>query len=118
MTACTVPPAAIERTTFAQRWTTTEPQALALLHDVTLAFPEGGRIWATNLTLLPDGRVSLSGRATNDEAPLALLKRLRDSKKFSDVQLGGTQPAGRGSTETAFTINFRYPGIAGSNEGR
>lgn len=104
--------ASIERTTFALRWTSTEPQSLALLRDVTMAFPEGGRVWATSLSLAPDGRVTLSGRATGDEAPLALLKRLRDGGKFTDVQLGGTQPAGRGSNEVAFTINFRYPGVS------
>lgn len=104
--------ASIERTTFALRWTSTEPQSLALLRDVTMAFPEGGGVWATSLSLAPDGRVTLSGRATSDEAPLTLLKRLRDSKTFIDVQLGGTQPAGRGSSEVAFTINFRYPGVS------
>lgn len=107
--------ASIGRTTFAQRWTGTDPQALALLRDVTAAFPQGGSVWATSLTLLPDGRVSLSGRASSDEAPLNLLKRLRDSGKFSDVQFGGTQPAGRGSSEVGFTINFRYPPISPTN---
>jgi hypothetical protein len=102
----------IARATFAQKWTSTDPKALALLRDVTLAFPEGGRVWATSLTLQPDGRVSLAGRATSDQAPGDLLKRLRDSKKFQDVQLGGTGGAGqRGSNETQFTITFRYPGI-------
>jgi hypothetical protein len=104
--------ASIERTTFAQQWTGTEPQALALMRDVTMAFPEGGRVWATSLTLLPDGRVTLGGRATSEDAALALLKRLSDSGKFSEVQLGGTQPAGRGSEDRAFTISFRYPGIS------
>jgi Tfp pilus assembly protein PilN len=107
--------ASIARTTFAQRWTGTDPKALSLMRDVTVAFPEGGRVWATSLTLLPDGRVTLGGRATSDGAPLDLLKRLRDSGKFSEVQLGGTQPGGRGSNEVQFTINFRYPGITGSN---
>ena len=106
--------ASIERTTFAQRWTGTEPQALALMRDVTVAFPEGGRVWATSLTLLPDGRVTLGGRATSEDAALALLKRLSEGGKFADVQLGGTQPAGRGSEDRAFTINFRYPGISAS----
>jgi hypothetical protein len=104
--------ASIDRITFAQRWTGTDPRALALLRDVTLAFPEGGRVWATGLVLQPDGRVTLTCRAANDEVPLALLKRLRESRKFADVQLGGTQPAGRGTSEVAFTINFRYPGIS------
>jgi Tfp pilus assembly protein PilN len=104
--------AAIDRTTFAQRWTSTDPKALALLRDVTMAFPEGGRVWATSLILQPDGRVTLTGRATSDQAPGDLLKRLRDSKKFQDVQLGNTGGAGqRGSNETQFTITFRYPGI-------
>ena len=110
--------AAIERTTFAQRWTNTDTKTLDLMRDITLAYPEGGRVWATSLTLLPDGRVTLSGRAGTDAEPLALLKRLRDigneSKppKFQDVQLGGTQPAGRGTNEVAFTINFRYGAAA------
>lgn len=104
--------ASIDRITFAQRWTGTEPKVLTLLRDVTTAFPEGGRVWATSLTLQPDGRVTLSGRATNDEAPLTLLKRLREGGQFVDVQLGGTQPAGRNTSEVAFTINFRYPGVS------
>jgi Tfp pilus assembly protein PilN len=105
--------AAIDRTTFAQRWTGTEPKALALLRDVTQAFPEGGRVWATSLVLQPDGRVTLSGRATSDQAPGDLYARLRASKKFTDVQLGNTGGASQrgGGNETQFTITFRYPGI-------
>ena len=101
----------IERTTFAQRWTSTDPKVLALMRDVTTAFPEGGRVWAVSLQLLPDGRVNLNGRATSDTEPLALSTRLRDSRKFSDVEFGGTQPAGRNSSEIQFTITFRAPDI-------
>ena len=104
--------ASIERTTYAERWTGTDPKALNLLKDVTDAFPEGGRVWATSLALQPDGRVALGGRASDADAPLTLLKRMKDSKKFIDVQFGSTQPAGRGSNEVAFTVNFRYPGIS------
>jgi hypothetical protein len=103
---------AIERTTHAQRWTNTEPKALELLQDLTLAFPDGGRVWATGLILQPDGRVTLTCRAANDEVRLDLLKRLRESGQFTDVQAGGTQPAGRGSSEVSFTINLRVPGIS------
>jgi Tfp pilus assembly protein PilN len=103
--------AAIDRTTFAQRWTNKDPKALSLLRDVTVAFPEGGRVWATSLILQADGRVTLGCRATSDDAPGALLKRLRDGKKFTEVQLGNTQPGGKGSGEVSFTITFRYPGI-------
>ena len=104
--------AAIERTTHAQRWTSTDPKALELLHDLTAVFPDGGRVWATSLALQPDGRVTLTCRAANDEVRLDLLKRLRDSGQFTDVQAGGTQPAGRGSNELSFTINLRAPGIS------
>jgi Tfp pilus assembly protein PilN len=105
--------AAIDRTTFAQRWTGTDPKALSLLRDVTMAFPEGGRVWATSLILQPDGRVTLTGRATSDQAPGDLFARLRASKKFTDVQLGNTGGANQrgGGNETQFTITFRYPGI-------
>jgi hypothetical protein len=104
--------ASIDRITFAQQWTATEPRALALMRDVTMSFPEGGRVWATGLMLQGDGRVTLTCRAVNDEVPLTLLKRLRESGKFTDVQYGGTSPAGRGTGEVAFTISFRYAGIS------
>jgi hypothetical protein len=101
----------ITRVTFAQGWTGKEPKALSLLADLTVAFPEGGRAWATSLIVQPDGRGTLTCRAENDEAWGAVLKRLRESVRFTDVQLGGTQPAGRGSSEITFTINFKYPGL-------
>ena len=103
---------AIERTTHAQKWTSTDTKALELLQDLTLAFPDGGRVWATSLSLQPDGRVTLTCRAVNDEARLDFLKRLREGGQFTDVQAGGTQPAGRGSSELSFTINLRAPGIS------
>ena len=102
----------IERITHAQRWTGTEPRALALMRDLTNAFPEGGRVWATNLNVQADGRATLTGRAAGSEGPLALFKRMRESGKFTDVQYGGDQPADRRSgTEITFTINFRYPAL-------
>jgi Tfp pilus assembly protein PilN len=104
--------ALIDRVTHAQRWTGTDPKALVLLRDLTDAFPEGGRVWATNLIVQADGRATLTGRAAGTDAPLALLKRLRESGKFTDVQYGGDQPADRRSgSEITFNINFRFPAL-------
>ena len=101
----------INRVTFAQGWTSQDPRALDLMYELTAAVTDGGGAWATGLVVQPDGRGTLTGRASNDAAWGALLKRLRENRRFTDVQLGGTQPAGRGSTDINFTINFRYPGM-------
>jgi hypothetical protein len=100
--------AAANRLALANSWIGGKPRFVACLADVTQLFPDEGSIWATSLSLRADMTGQLTGKAANEQQVLALLDRMRDSKRFVNPQSLDTRDAGRNSHETAFAISFTY----------
>ncbi len=112
---------------FAQQWHGGEARYLLCLRDLTLAIPNDGRTYATNLVVrdpattaapprsagaakTPEVRTlagQLYGKAHDQQAVQVLIDRLKHAKGFGDVKLGGTQNAARNG-EVAFSITFSY----------
>jgi Tfp pilus assembly protein PilN len=119
---------------FAQHWHGGQSRYLLCLRDLTLAVPEDGQTYATNL-ILRDPAASPSaarpagpnakpidttllsgqffGKTMDQQAVQTLIDRLKHSAGFTDVKLGGTQNAARNG-EVAFSITFTYRAIAPS----
>ncbi len=99
-----------EKVSFADGWLGVRPLHLECLLELSRAFPEDGRIWATQVSLPQDLRGVVSGRAADDGAVLAVFERLQGSPAFSEVTLHGgiTYPkAAARDRFLAFSISFR-----------
>jgi type IV pilus assembly PilN-like protein len=66
-------------------WYISDCSQLDALRELTLKFPEEGKIWVTSLEIDASGRISLSGRARERSDVLELLARLEDSPIFREI---------------------------------
>ncbi len=102
-----------EKVALADGWFDARPEHLECLLELSRAFPEDGKIWATQISLSQDLRGVVSGRAVDDGAVLAVFERLQASAAFSEVTLHGgiTYPkAAARDRNLAFSISFRMRG--------
>ncbi len=102
-----------EKVSLAGGWFDTRPEHLECLLELSRAFPEDGRIWATQISLSQDMRGVVSGRAVEDGVVLEVFERLQGSAAFSEVTLHGgmTYPkAVARDRNLAFSISFRMRG--------
>ncbi|HTV75723.1 MAG TPA: hypothetical protein VMD57_01905, partial [Candidatus Baltobacteraceae bacterium] len=84
---------------------------LAILRQLSLAFPEDGVVTAKTVEIRDDNSVSCSGVANDYAALLAMQAKLRTAAGVSDLkwdQIRGKNPA-------QFTFHFQY-GNGGINE--
>jgi hypothetical protein len=95
---------------FARGWYDRRPKFLNCLREVTLAFPEEGRIWTTSLVVREDMRMVLSGRSIGEETVLNLLDSLKSDPKLAEVKPLYIRKVGANSQEVSFAISFSYPG--------
>ena len=100
----------LDRASFARGWYDRRPRFLDGLRHLTLAFPVEGKIWATNLAVRDDTRVSLSGKAVDERAVLEVLDRLKGNPAFADVQPVYIRQAGGTAREVSFAVNLRFVG--------
>jgi hypothetical protein len=109
----------------AQQWHGTDARYLAAMRNLTQAIPDDGQTYATSLTITEITRSSVVasgsgktaeigalscqffGKTSDQQHARLLVDRISATQGFSDVNLGGTQDAGRGS-ETSFSITFNY----------
>ncbi len=98
----------VQKVGMARGWYSGRPRILDCLRELTGAFPEQGRIWATNLALNENMRGIVSGKATDEQYVLEVLDKLKDNPSFSDVQMVHMRENGRSSQEISFSINFAF----------
>lgn len=84
-------------------------RGLAILRQLTLAFPEDGAVTAKAVEIHDDGTVSCSGNASDNAALLAVLARLRAATGVSGLNLDQI----RGKSPMQFSFHFQY-GIGGA----
>ena len=77
---------------------------LAILRQLSLAFPEDGVVTARTIEIRDDNTVSCSGNARDYAAVLAMQARLRTADGVSGLKLDQI----RGKTPMQFTFNFQY----------
>jgi hypothetical protein len=78
--------------------------SLAILRQLTLAFPEDGSVTAKTIEIHDGNTVSCSGTATSSEALLAMWTKLRDGGGISGLKLDQN----RGKAPMQFTLDFQY----------
>jgi hypothetical protein len=82
-------------------------RSLAILRQLTLAFPEDGTVTAKTIEIHDnDGTVNCSGTASDNQALLAMQAKLRTMAGITDLHL--TQV--RGKAPMQFTFDFQYEG--------
>ena len=96
----------VERVSAARGWYDRRPRSLDCLRELTLAFPEDGRIWTTSLAVTEDMRGIISGKSMDERLTLQLLDELKGSGKFGEVKLLYTRGAEGGSAEASFAVSF------------
>ncbi len=101
----------IDKVTMADKWYEARPSPLECMLHVSRAFPDGGSIWATQLSVSDDTSGILSGKATDDRVILDVFKRLQESPAFAEVKLhGGIRYPKRTDRDNylSFSISFRF----------
>jgi hypothetical protein len=81
-------------------------RSLAILRQLTLAFPEDGTVTAKTIEIHDGGTVNCSGTASDNQALLAMQAKLRTTTGITDLHL--TQV--RGKSPMQFTFDFQYGG--------
>ena len=84
---------------------------LAILRELSLAFPEDGSVTAKNIEVRDGSTVTCSGTARDNRALLRAVEKLRAVPRVSDVSVGMT----RGRSPMQFTFSFHW-GEGGKNE--
>ena len=86
-------------------------QGLAILRQLTLAFPEDGEVTAKTIEIHDGNMVSCSGNARDNTALLAMLSKLRAASDVNNLKVDQI----RGKSPMQFTFDFQY-GNGGANE--
>ena len=84
---------------------------LAILRQLTLAFPEDGAVTAKTIDIQNDNNVSCSGNARDQAALLATLAKLRGAEGVRNLKVDLIH----GRSPMQFTFDFQY-GNGGANE--
>lgn len=100
-----------ERLSYASSWTSQDPRFLECLRQLTLAFPESPRVWATSLALSETSEGSLIGRAVDEQSFYEVLNNIKGNAAFSDVMMMYLRDAGGNSREKAFAVTFKFQGV-------
>jgi hypothetical protein len=92
-------------------WFDESARALAILRQLTLAFPEEGSVSAKTIEIRDLSAVSCSGVASDNRALLKTLEKLRDSGGVSDLKVVQI----RGKAPMQFTFDYHWT-LGGSHE--
>lgn len=94
-------------------WFRQEPRRLAVLLAVAEAFPERGTVWVTDLAIAPDGTVSLTGSARDQDSLFRVTEAL--GKRTRNLAVLRTRQGARTGDPMTFSISFSLPaaGYAG-----
>lgn len=99
-----------ERLSYASGWTSQDPRFLECLRQLTLAFPESPRVWATSLAIGETSEGSLIGRAADEQSFYEVLNNIKANAAFSSVMMMYLRDAGGNSREKAFAVTFTFQG--------
>ncbi|MFH1731060.1 MAG: hypothetical protein ABIF82_05330 [Planctomycetota bacterium] len=98
-----------DNVTFARGWYDRRPEFLNCLREITLAFPEEGRVWAAGVTIREDMQALLSAKSVNEAAALEVLDRLKSNPRLANVKPLFIRQAGGTSRDVSFAISLSLP---------
>ena len=100
----------VDRISYAGSWTSQKPEFLECLRQLTLAFPESPRVWATSLALSEQAEGSLVGKAVDEASFYEVLDNMKQNIAFSEVMTMHVRNAGGSSMEKEFAVTFKFRG--------
>lgn len=98
----------VEKVGVTHSWYSGRPDILDCILELTMDFPEEGRIWTTNLALNENMEGIVSGKSVDEKSVMEVLDKLKENDLFSDVQMIYMRESGRNSQEISFSINFSF----------
>lgn len=98
----------VEKVSKAGKWYADRPRVLDCIRELTLAFPEEGRVWSSSLALNEEMNGIVSGKATDEQSVIEVMDRMKKSPSFSDVQMIYMRDGGKESQEISFSMSFIY----------
>jgi len=101
----------VDRISYASSWTSQKPEFLECLRQLTLAFPESSRVWATSLALSEEAEGSLVGKAVDEASFYEVLDSIKQNSAFSAVMMMHLRDAGGSSREKEFAMTFKFKGL-------
>jgi phosphoribosylformylglycinamidine (FGAM) synthase PurS component len=84
-------------------WHDTEIQSLAILKEMTKAFPEEGGVWVKSVEIRNMTSLQVSGEAKNEKVWLEMLGKMRVNPVITDLKVSQVKE-GEGSLQ--FTMSF------------
>ena len=96
----------IEQVNHAKQWFRRQPVNLENLLELTLAFPRNSDIWLTSLAVDTSLNQVITGRATNEDAILDVVDKLKSNPLFKDIKLLYIRKMGQNTNVMTFAINF------------
>ncbi|MCK5565367.1 MAG: hypothetical protein KAJ07_08980 [Planctomycetes bacterium] len=94
------------RVAHARQWFDREPMHLDNLRELTMAFPETSDIWLTSLAVDASLNQVIAGRASNEDAILDVVDKLKANPLFKDIKLLYIRKMGKNTEVMTFAINF------------
>jgi len=101
----------VDRISYATGWTSRKPEFLECVRQLTLAFPESPRVWATSLALSEQAEGSLVGKAVDEASFYEVLDKIKQNSVFSGVMVMHVRNAGGSSMEKEFAVTFKFRGL-------
>jgi len=98
----------VNRVSSARGWHDRRPGFLDCLRELTLAFPEHGRIWTNSLIVGEDMRGIIVGKSVDEREVLEVLDRLNASQSLVDIKPLYMREAGGGAQEVSFAVSFSF----------
>jgi hypothetical protein len=120
----------VEKTSFAGSWYDGRPPLLDCMLEVAKAFPDDPSIWATSLTIEEEAKtglapangtsvaaapmltITLHGKASNDNAALGVLDRLKSNPRIIILKPLSRNQAGGNTKEVSFNITLGLRGVS------
>ena len=102
--------AMVDTVTFARDWYDRRPEFLDCLREITQAFPQEGRVWATSLMIRADMQALLTGKSVNEAAALEVLDRLKSNPHLANVKPLFIRQVGGTSRDVSFAISLSMRG--------
>ncbi len=92
---------------FARQWYDQRSSILECLRQITLAFPQSSRIWATNVSLREEKKLQLVGKCESEQAAMEIRDHLQACQRFANVSSVYIRRAAN-SSEVTFAISFEF----------
>lgn len=104
----------VDKVSDAQGWYGRRPQVLGCLRELTLSFPEEGRVWTSSIALNEEMTGIISGKANNEVSIIEVMDKMKKNDAFSDVQMIYMRDSGAESQEISFSMSFIFIGARGN----